>query len=123
MESNCACNSTNAFVIFTGQDKTMNLQSVTPLQSGFIPLDLTSCTQINVALPNADGTFTSLLLTDSQISIVSPANLGQIQVPITHTVSALLNVGELQNIDVAYTISGEITIVRFFQALTVIEAN
>lgn len=87
-----------------------------------LPLDLTTCTEIKVALPNADGTFTLLLLSASQVAITSPANLGSITVPISATISALLNVGERQNVDVAFTIGGLITIVRFFQALSVLES-
>ena len=92
-------------------------------QPSGLPLDLTSCTEISVALPNADGTFTNLLLSLDQVSIVSPANLGTITVAITHTVSALLNVGVLQNVDVTFTIGGLITVVRFFQALSVFEST
>lgn len=111
----------NVFEIFNNQDKTMSMSVV--YQGTNFPLDLTSCTEINVALPNADGTYTNLLLSLSQVTIVSPANLGRISVPISKTVAALLNVAVLQNIDVAFTISGLVTTVRFFQALTVIEAT
>jgi hypothetical protein len=79
------------------------------------------CTEINIALPNADGTFTNLLLSLAEVTITSPPNLGRFQALVTKEVSALLNVGVLQNIDVQFTISGLITIVRFFQALTVLE--
>jgi len=116
-----SCNqcSGGPFEIFTGQDKTMNLRAAY-LATG-LPLDLTSCTEIVVNLLNADGTNTTLKLSLDQVSIISPAVLGQISVPISAAVSALLNVGELQNVDVAFTISGLVTIVRFFQALSVFE--
>jgi hypothetical protein len=117
----CNCAASGPFEIFTGQDKTMSMRAA--YSNTGLPLDLTSCTEISVSLPNADGTFTTLLLTASQVAITSPANLGQITVPITHTVSALLNVGELQNVDVAFTIGGLVTIVRFFQALSVLEST
>jgi hypothetical protein len=94
----------------------------TAYQQSGLPLDLTSCSEINVALPNADGTTTNLLLSDSQVVITSPAVAGQFAVPITHEVSSLLNVGDFQNVDVAFTISGLITVVRFWQALTVLES-
>lgn len=116
---NSSCNQ-GPFEIFTGQDKTMSMLALYPKTS--LPLDLTSCTEISVALPNADGTFTSLKLSATQVAITSPANLGSFTVPIAAAVSALLNVGELQNIDVAFTISGLITIVRFFQSLSVFES-
>jgi hypothetical protein len=115
------CGSSGPFEIFNNQDKTMSMRAV--YQGTGLPLDLTSCTEIDVALPNADGTFTNLLYSLSQVSITSPPNLGSFTVPITHTVAALLKVGVLQNIDVSFTISGLITTVRYFQALTVLEAT
>jgi hypothetical protein len=36
-------------------------------------------------------------------------------------ISALLNLGELQNFDVTFTISGQVFTVRYFQALSVFE--
>jgi hypothetical protein len=120
MNSQCECGpGSQPFTIFQGQDKTMSMRAAFA-QTG-LPLDLTDCTQIDVALPNADGTFTNLLLTDSQVAITTPALAGAFTVPITNEVSALLNVAERQNVDVAFTISGLVTIVRFWQALTVLE--
>ena len=124
MNGQCECGNSpcpQPFEIFQGQDKTMSMRAAFA-QTG-LPLDLTSCTEIAVALPNADGTVTNLLLSLSEVAITSPALAGAFTVPITATVSALLNVGLLQNIDVAFTISGLITIVRFFQALSVFETQ
>lgn len=117
--NNCNCNP-NVFEIFTGEDKEMSMRVVS--QPGNLPLDLTECTQIDVAIPNADGTFTNLTLTDSQVAITSPPVAGQFVVTITNEESALFNVGLRQNIDVALTISGLVTIVRFFEAFSVLES-
>jgi hypothetical protein len=117
--NNCNC-APNIFEIFTGQDKDMSMRVVS--QPGNLPLDLTDCTEIDVAIPNADGTFTNLLLSMSQVSITSPPIAGQFVVTITNEESILFNVGLRQNIDVALTISGLITIVRFFQAFSVLES-
>ncbi len=108
------------FTIFTGDDRTMNLKA---LQGGCTgdPLDLTSCTEIDVALPNADGTFSHRLLSTDEVTITSPALLGKFSVDIPSDVSALLNPGEIQNIDVTFTISAKEFTVRFYQALTVFE--
>jgi hypothetical protein len=107
------------FEIFTGQDKVMNMKCLYADTSN--PLDLTSCTAITVALPNADGTFANLTLTTG-VAIGSTPVLGNFAVTITAAVSALLNVGALQNINVTFVIGGLTTIVQFYQALTVIEA-
>jgi len=115
----CGCEP-NVFEIFQGEDKTMSMR-VAFQQTG-LPLDLTECTEINVALPKNDGTFINLLLSLAQVSIVSPAVAGQIQVPITNENSAVLNVGLRQNVDVAFTIGGLITVVRFLGALSVIQS-
>lgn len=110
------------FSIFTGDDKTMPLKAVLGSCTGG-PLDLTSCTQIDVALPNADGTFAHRLLTEEDVAIVSPALLGKFTCSIPSDVSALLNPGELQNIDVTFTIAAKEFTVRFFAALSVYERD
>lgn len=107
------------FSIFTGDDKVM------PLKAQYVAsgnsLDLTSCTEISVPLANADGTTTTLTLSGSQVAIVSPAVLGQFNVTIPSSVSALLKVGEFQTVDVTFTISSKQTTVRYFQALSVFQ--
>jgi hypothetical protein len=118
---NCSSCLPTTFEIFTGQDKTMTLQAKFQ-QPPQLPLDLTECTAITVNLPNADGTFTELTLAGDQLSIISPANYGQISVPILAAVSAILNVGPRQNVDVDYTIGGLITTVRYVGALTVLQS-
>jgi hypothetical protein len=118
MQSTCCPPKT--FTIFQGDSKTMNLGAI---YDTLIPLDLTECTQINVMLPNADGSTASLLLTEDEVSITSPSVLGQFTVPITTEVSSLLNPGELQTFDVTFTINSDIFTVRYSQALSVFEAN
>lgn len=121
MSEQCGvCSGNSIFEIFTGQDKTMSLRAA---YSSGLPLDLTSCTEISVPLPNADGTTSIRLLSLSQVVISSPAISGMFTVPIPSAVSALLNIGERQTIDVSFTISGLITIVRYFRALTVVQSN
>lgn len=114
------CQQPKPFTIFTGDAKTMPLRVA--YQSG-LPFDLTSCTEIVVNLPNADGTFTQLKLSLAQVAIVSPANLGQITAAISSVDSAKLNIGELQNVDVTFTISGNPITVRFYGALSVFELD
>lgn len=110
----------NIFSIFRGDNKTMFLRAVnTGCNSD--PLDLTACTEIDIALPNADGTFTHLLLTLGKVVIGSPAILGKFSAPIASLVSAVLNPGELQSFDVTFTIGAEKITVRYFQALSVFE--
>jgi hypothetical protein len=120
MEGFCSSCNPNVFEIFTGQDKDMPMRVVS--QPSGLPLDLTECTAITIALPNADGTFTDLTLLDSQISIVTPALAGQIIATITAAESVLFNVGERQSIDASFTIGGLITIVRFLHAFSVLES-
>lgn len=112
----------NTFVIFTGDDKTVNLKV---MNSGCNsdPFDLTDCTEIDVALPNLDGTFSHRKLSDDEVEITSPALLGKFSVPIPSLVSALLNPGEFQNLDVTFTIAAKIFTVRFERALTVIDRD
>lgn len=109
------------FSIFLGDKKTMALKVVNDTCCDDGPLDLTSCTEIDVALQNQDGTIAHRLLTTGQVAITSPAVLGKFTVPISAVVSALLNVGQFQNFDVTFTIAGEISTVRFSKGLSVFE--
>lgn len=107
------------FSIFTGDAKVLPLRLA--YASG-LPVDLTSCTEIVVNLPNADGSFSQLKLSESQVAITSPAVLGQFASTITTQLSTPLQIGELQNIDVTFTISGSPFTIRFYEALSVYEA-
>ena len=87
------------------------------------PVDLTDCTEIVVNLLNADGSIAQLKLSLGGVSIVDPPILGQFTANLTSQVSALLNVGELQSVDVTLTISGSAMTVRFYNALSVFEVD
>lgn len=113
------CPPSPVFSIFTGDAKTLGLRLA---YTNGLPYDLTTCTEIVINLPNADGSFTQLKLSDDEVVITSPANLGQFTAPISSDDSALLNVAELQNIDVTFTIDSNPFTVRFYGALSVFEA-
>ncbi len=121
MQPSACCPPNLPFSIFTTDKKTM------PLRLAYVgtglPFDLTSCTEIVVNLPIAGGGVTQLKLSLSQVAIVAPANLGQFTCLITAVVSALLNVGELQDVDVTFTVSAAPFTVRFYQALSVFELD
>jgi len=114
-----SCCAPNVFSIFQGDAKVMNLKAVYG-ETGD-PVDLTSCTQIVVNLPNADGSIAQLTLEDDEVAITSPAVLGKFAVTITSVESALFNVGELQSFDVTFTISGVVFTVRYVNALSVFQ--
>lgn len=120
--NSCDCGTTCSlpFDIFTGEDKTLNLRVA--YQATGLPFDLTDCSEIDIALPNADGTFAHLLLSTDQVIINDPTVLGSFSAAISHTVSALLNVGVLQDFTVSFTISSKVTIVKYAQSLNVLEA-
>jgi hypothetical protein len=106
------------FSIFTGDQKTI------PLRIAYttgLPVDLTDCTEIVIDLPGANGVDVQLKLSLSQVTIVSPPLLGQFTALITSISSALLNVGEDQDVDVTFTIDGAPMTVRFYGALSVFE--
>lgn len=107
------------FSIFTGDVKTLPLRLA---YANGLPVDIASATEIVVNLPNADGSYTQLKLTDAKVAIVSPGVLGQFTTAISALVSAVLNIGELQDIDVTFTIGGNPFTVRFYGALSVFEA-
>lgn len=115
------CNQPAVFSIFKGDAKTMMLKAVYAGTGN--PLDLTSCTEIVVNLPLAIGGFLQKKLSLSQVSITSPAVLGQFTCPISAVDSATLNLGELQNVDVTFTIGSTVMTVAFQQALSVFEVN
>lgn len=110
----------NTFTIFRGDAKTIYLKAMNA-GCNSDPLDLTSCTEIDLALPNADGTFTHLLKSEGNVVVTSPAVLGKFTAPISSDNSILLQPGEFQNLDITFTIAGKIFTVPFFQALSVFE--
>lgn len=110
------------FSIFTGDDKIMYLKAM-HAGCNSDPLDLTSCTEINVALPNSDGTFSHRLLSDGDVAIISPALLGKFSVTVPSDISALLQPGVEQNVDVTFTIASREFTVRFLGALSVYERD
>jgi hypothetical protein len=109
------------FKIFKGDEKTIYLKAVNAGCSSD-PLDLSECTEISIHLPNADGSQTILKLSDDEVQITSPSVLGKFSALIAEEVSALLNVGVRQNIDVTFTIAGQVFTVAFLEALSVFEA-
>ncbi len=117
----CGCGGNPVpFELFTGDEVTMSLKAITG-GCASNPLDLTNCTEIDVALPNADGTFTHLLLTEGDVAITAPSLLGRFTAVISAEVSDVLNPGEFQNFNVIFTISGKKFTVPFFKALSVFE--
>jgi len=68
------------------------------------PLDLTSATSISTCLYNADGTELDLNLT-SGITILTPANLGKIQISLSAAQTALLRTVGLTPLEVAVSIA------------------
>lgn len=107
------------FSIFLGDNRTMFLTALN--KNG--PLDLTNCTEIDVAIPNQDGTIAHFLLTTGGVVITQPPVLGKLGVIISSVASALFQVGEFQTFDVTFTISSVIFTVRFSQALSVFEVR
>lgn len=110
----------NSFNIFQGDAKTIYLLAQNAHYNNQ-PVDLTDCDEIDIVLPNADGTLTHLKLSDEDVDITQPPVLGAFSSPISEAVSALLNIGEFQNIDVTFTIAANVFTVRFYGALSVFE--
>lgn len=115
------CTPINVFSIFTGDAKTMSLRAL--YQETGQPVDLTAASEIVVNLPNADGSFLQLKLSLSAVTVTSPAVLGNFTAVISAVQSALLNIGELQNFDVTFTISGNPFTVRYYGSLSVFELD
>lgn len=113
--------SQSVFKIFQGDAKTVYFKAVNAGCSSD-PLDLSECTEIAIVLVNSDGTVTTLLLSDDEVTISNPSVLGKFFAHISEEVSALLNVGEFQNVDITFTIAGEVFTVPFIQALSVYAA-
>lgn len=109
------------FVVFTGDHKTLSMRAFYADYGG--PLDLTGASEIALTLTNADGSFTVLLFSLGQISIDGPAILGLFSANISSIVSAALNIGELQNFDVTFTIGGKTFTVRYYQSISVFQSE
>lgn len=111
------------FTIFLGDSKTMYLKVLNDTCCGGGPVDLSNCSEIDVVLLNQDGTFTNRLLSTGQVTITQPPVLGQFSVAISSIISTLLNVGELQPVDVTFTISDSVFTVRFTNAISVFQIS
>lgn len=118
---NCGVQQFPVFSIFLGDAKTMNLSALYDNFGG--PLDLTSCTEIVISLPNQDSSFLQLKLSLSQVTIQSPGVLGKFSAQISSMESALLNVGALQSFNVTFTISGNVMTVPYVESLSVFEVQ
>jgi hypothetical protein len=114
-----SCAQPTPFSIYTGDSKVMSLKAVYA-DSGD-PLDLTDCTEIDIALPKADGTFLHLTLGDDEVTVVTPKVLGKFTAAIAAVDSATLLPGELQNFVVTFTIGSTIFTVPYVGALSVFE--
>lgn len=108
------------FTIFQGNAKTMYLRAMNA-GCNTDPLDLTSCTEIDIALPNSDGSFTHYLFSDGDVVISTPKNLGKFSVAISAVLSLLMLPGEIQSFDVTFTIGAEVFTVRYSQSLSVFQ--
>ncbi len=113
----------NTFVIFLGDDKTLYMKAINASCTNTDPLDLTDCTEIVVRLPYADGSIKELKLSEEEVEIQLPVVLGKFFADIESDVSELLNPGELQDVDVTFTIASKEFTVRFPQALSVFERD
>lgn len=118
-----------SFPIFLGDAKSMPFLAVVlgciqAVSNGVpsTPLDLTSCTEIVVTLPNADGTYLNLKLSLYQV-VIDKADLGSFHAVISSVESALLNVGQYQSISVTFTISGNPMTLEFPQGLSVYQST
>lgn len=121
-QDTCSTCTSPTFTIFQGDAKTICLKTIQNGCNGD-PLDLTYCTEIDIILPNLDGTFTQLLYSLGQVVIASPANLGKFSAAISSEVSTNLNAGALQDLDVTLTLGTQVITIPFIQALSVFERN
>ena len=114
-------NNQTTFSLFLGDAVTMNLSLIQDAPNNGVPVDLTSCTEIGVFLPNADGTISELTLSGGAVVVTSPAVLGQFKVSISTAVSLLLNEGVNQTFSVTFTIGANTFTIPYSQALSVYE--
>jgi hypothetical protein len=112
MQNKCA----SAFEIYTGNNKTMTLRFVS---SNGDPFDLSSCTALDVALPNADGSTAHFTIAGGAVTLPDPKVLGKANVAISSVASALLNPGEFQDFSATLTVGTDVFTVPFNGALTV----
>lgn len=108
------------FEIFLGDDRTQSLKAL--YDCTLNPVDLTSCTEITVLLPLAAGGFTSgLTLTGGQVVISGDPQLGDFGVEISSVVSALLQIGALQDFYVRFVIGGKPFTLPYRQGVSIFD--
>ena len=106
----------NVFIIFQGDSPTINGGLFQGQNGGYLPVDLTLCTSVTLSLYNADGSVLQLAATIGATPV-----LGQFSATITAAQSALLNVGQYQNIDVQFVFPSVTYTVQFSAALSVMQ--
>lgn len=109
-----------SFTIYLGDRKTIFLKAINESVTGD-PLDLTNCTEIDIALPLATGEFQHLLLSADKVVITDPPVLGKFSAEILSDVSLLMNPGVGQDLNVTFTINSEVFTVGFVRALNVLQ--
>jgi len=114
-----SCGQPNVFEIYRGNAKVLKMKAV--YANSLTPLDLTAVDEIDIAIPNADGTFTHYLYSDSQVTITGSPLLGSFQTSILSAESLLFNVGTLQTINVTFEIDGEVFTVPYLKSLNVFD--
>lgn len=75
-------------------------------QGNSVPLDLTNCTEITASFIDENGAAVTRTLTGTQITIATPKGAGIIEVTLSDTFTAAMKVGERQDIQLEFTISG-----------------
>lgn len=109
------------FTVFLGDVKPLPLKAMYP--GTYNPLDLTECTNIVVNITNTDGSVLQLSLEENEVTITGNPELGQFIANFTAEQSADFLVGELQNIDVTFTIAGEPMTIRYYNCFTVLQVS
>lgn len=110
----------NVFTIYLGDEKPMNLKVVSKDCGNIDPYDLTGAEEIDVALPNQDGTLEHFLLSDGDVVVQNPEVLGRFTVNIDAERSALLAVGVLQTFTATITNGSNVQTVTYAEALSVL---
>lgn len=109
------------FTVFQGDVKPLPLKAM--YARTFNPLPLTDCTEIVVNLLNSDGTVLAIKLSENNVTISGDPKLGMFVANFTSDESTKFAVGELQNIDVSFTINGNVMTIRYYGCFTVFQVT
>lgn len=110
----------SVITIVQGEDRSLNFQ-IKEVDSSDVTtyMDLTGATEIELRAPDNSTGYISFKLSNAEVAVIDSKN-GIFKVLMSDTKTALLRIGQSQNIEVIVDIGSERRIAQLLKAITVV---